>query len=32
MFSPQLLAQDRSTSAVGSMHLKHILRQIEPAQ
>jgi len=28
--STQLLAQDRSTSAVGSMHLKHILSQIEP--
>jgi hypothetical protein len=30
LYSTLLLAQDRSTSAVGSMNLKHILRQIEP--
>jgi hypothetical protein len=28
--APQLLAQDRTTIAVGPMHLEHILRQIEP--
>lgn len=28
--TPQFLAQNCSAHAVSSMHLKHILRQIEP--